>query len=45
MKRDRRIGAIAVKGDPAKANAKSVLEASETVITRGDLLWRHWQHG
>ena len=34
-----KIGDMRVKGDPLKANARSVLEACETVMARGDLVW------
>ncbi len=32
----RRIGRVKVKGDALKANAKSALEASERIVTRGE---------
>ena len=34
-----RINEMRVKGDPLKANAMKVLEACETIMSRGDLLW------
>lgn len=34
-----KIGDMRVKGDPLKANAYSVLQACERVMTRGDLVW------
>ncbi len=34
-----KIGDMRVKGDPFKANTKSVLEACETIMSRGDLIW------
>jgi len=37
-KRDQGIGKMPVKGDPAKANAKIVLEACETIIAIGEPL-------
>ena len=43
QKRDRSIGRTPVKGEPEKANAKSVLEACERIISRGDLLWKRLQ--
>jgi len=41
--RDRKIGKMTVMGDPAKANAKIVLEACETIIARGEPLCRSKQ--
>ena len=38
--RHAKIGRMRVKGDPLKANARSVLEACETIMARGDLVWQ-----
>lgn len=38
-RRDRRIGTRPVTGAPDKANAKNTLEASEAIVTRGDMIW------
>lgn len=34
-----------VFGPPAKANAKSALEASELIVSRGELIWRRLHKG
>ncbi|MCK4340567.1 MAG: HEPN domain-containing protein [Phycisphaerae bacterium] len=43
MKRDRRIGDMRVKGDPAKANAKYTRDATERIVHIGEAIWIRWQ--
>ena len=41
--RHKRIGDMRVERDPLKANALKVLEACETIMSRGELLWTRFE--
>lgn len=38
--RTKQIGSRRIKGDPEKPNAVAVVQAAETVVSRGELVWR-----
>lgn len=41
--RDKRIGKRSVKGDPLKANAKHMVETCESIVARGDVVWKRYK--
>lgn len=38
--RHKRIGSRRIGGDPAKANARSLINAAEAVVSRGERIWK-----